>query len=359
MHKIILTTGGTGGHIFPALAVAEQFRIAEPKVEILFIGSNYGPEKELTEKAGLEFVGLNVRGVLGRGLRAPIALFKLAKAIPQAYNLIKKFNPDCIAGFGGYASFAPVLAGFLYNVPILIHEQNAIPGSTNLFLSRFAKKVCISLPNTYGVNQKKCIVTGNPVRKAISKARSCKSGKSRTKRLLVLGGSQGAHALNSYLPLILDDLKMNNVEIIHQTGNADWEITNKAYEAHGYEHDCVRPFIDNIAEVYAWADIVLCRAGASTVAELCTAGLPAIFVPFPAAIHDHQTKNARALEIAGAGYLVPENNINEIDNILLDLFNTPEKLDRMSENALKLAKPDAANSVVNAIKSLIHDKQAK
>lgn len=356
MHKIILTTGGTGGHIFPAIAVAEQLRIADPNVKILFIGSNYGPEKELAEKAGLDFAGLNVRGVLGRGVHAPIALLKLAMAIPHAYSLIKKFKPDCIAGFGGYASFAPVIAGFLSHVPILLHEQNAIPGSSNLFLSKFARTICTSLPNTSGLEKKKCIFTGNPVRKAIGLARTRKRGKSNSKRLLVLGGSQGARALNAYLPKILDELKKNNVEIIHQTGNNDWETTTKEYEKHGYNASCVRPFIEDIAKVYAWADIVLCRSGASTVAELCMAGLPAVFVPFPAAIHDHQTKNARALEMAGAAFIVPEDNIGEAGNFLLALLNEPEKLEKMSENALKLATPDAAADVVKAIEYLIADK---
>ncbi len=357
MHKIILTTGGTGGHIFPAIAVAEQLRISWPNVEILFIGSNYGPEKDLAEKAGIEFAGLNVRGVLGRGFRAPIALLKLAMAIPIACKLIKKFKPDCIAGFGGYASFAPVIAGFWVHVPILLHEQNAIPGSSNLFLSKFARTICASLPNTEGIDKKKIIFTGNPVRKAIGVARTGKRGESNSRRLLVLGGSQGAHALNVYLPKILDELKKNNVEIIHQTGNKDWKVTAKEYEKHGYNASCARPFIEDIATAYAWADIVLCRSGASTVAELCMAGLPAIFVPFPAAIHDHQTKNARALEMAGAACLVPEDKIGEAGNILLDLMNKPEKLEKMSENALKLATPDAAAGVVKAIQSLIAHKK--
>lgn len=348
MPKIILTTGGTGGHIFPALAVAEQLRLKTPEADILFIGSNYGPEKKFAENAGLKFAGLNVRGILGRGLQAPLAFFNLAMAIPEAIRLIRKFKPDCMAGFGSYASFAPIIAGHFCKVPILLHEQNAIPGSSNRFLSKFARKICTSLPNTSGFDNKKCIFTGNPVRGSI-RCVHYDNRREHSKRLFVLGGSQGAHALNAYMVTILENLKANGIEIIHQTGKNDWEMVTKEYERYGYQSSCVRPFIDNIAEVYDWADIVLCRSGASTIAELCAAGLPAIFVPFPAAIHDHQTKNAIALEKAGAARLVPEDRIEDTGELVLNLLGKPSELNKMSKNAMKLAKPDAAAEVADIL----------
>lgn len=353
MRRIILTTGGTGGHIFPAIAVAEQIRNLYPEAELLFIGSNYGPEKKFAENAGLEFVGLNVRGVMGRGIKAVNALMRLGLAIPQAMRIIKKFNPDRIAGFGGYASFAPILAGHFCNIPILLHEQNAIPGSCNRLLSRYARKICISLPHTTGFDEQKCILTGNPVRSAISgikDARHEESGR-RPSRLLVLGGSQGAHALNIYVQSILDELHASNIEIIHQTGSKDREEVSRAYAKHGYSPECARDFIDDMANAYAWADIVLCRSGASTVAEICAAGLPAVFVPFPGAIHDHQTKNAEVLEKSGACRMVPEDKIENVGSIILNLLDNPGKLENMSRNVLKLARPNAARDVAKILES--------
>lgn len=359
MEKVILTTGGTGGHIFPALAVAEELRKRYPKIELLFIGSLYGPEKRLAEKNGLAFEGLNVRGFLGRGFRAVPAALNMMKSIWQARKLIKKFNPDVVGGFGGYASFAPVVAAWLGKKPIIIHEQNAIAGAGNRFLSRLADKICVSIPGTKGLGAK-ALISGNPVRAVFGEVyhkRLDKKGKG--KNLFILGGSQGAHALNKFIIENLSTFVREGINLRHQTGEKDLHLAREAYIHANLDPGQAFAFIDDMAEAYEWADLILCRAGASTIAEICACALPTIFVPLPIAIYDHQTKNARALEKAEAALLIPEAELKE-DNtirIILDLLNDQEKLQSMGKAAYKLAKPDAAGILVDCMEEIA--KKAK
>ena len=280
MDNILLTTGGTGGHIFPALAVAEELRRRNPNANLLFVGSLYGPEERLMRQAGIPFEGLPVRGLLGRGFKAVGAGAQMALAVAKAVGIIRRFKPDVVAGFGGYAAFAPMLAARLMGVPGVLHEQNAIAGASNRFLARIARRVCISLPNTSGFDMKKCVFTGNPVRAAVTAVGQL-SRQRQSRRLLVMGGSQGAHALNAFMLDNLAEFRGAGVEIRHQTGVTDEGSVRAAYVAAGYAPECVSAFIDDMAGAYAWADVALCRAGASTVAELCAAGLPSVLVPFP------------------------------------------------------------------------------
>lgn len=356
MDKILLTTGGTGGHIFPALAVAEELRRRRPGTNLLFVGSLYGPEGRLCAQAGIPFAGLPVRGFLGRGVRALGAAARMSLAVGRAVALVRGFRPDAVAGFGGYAAFAPMLAGRLLGVPCLLHEQNAVAGTSNRLLARLARKVCVSLPDTQGFPPEKCVLTGNPVRAAIAgvaQRRGNESGRG-TRRLLVLGGSQGAHSLNLLLPGLLERLRVENVEIRHQCGQRDLAATRAAYAEHGYAPACVSAFIDDMAEAYAWADLVLCRAGASTVAEVCAAGLPSVLVPFPAAIHDHQTRNAAVLARAGAALLVQERDFGNTDmgSLLGELLRDAARRDDMTRAALALACPGAAAAVADAVETL-------
>lgn len=346
MPKIILTTGGTGGHIFPALAVAEALKARGD--DILFIGATYGPEAELCARADVPFIGLPGRGMLGRGLRAIPAAFDLGAAFFLALRQVRRFGPCAVAAFGGYASFAPALAAVFLRIPLLVHEQNAIAGASNRFLGRFATTICASAPQTAGFGQTP-VLTGNPVRMAIARsARKPHAGLN----LLVLGGSQGAHALNQAVVSMLPALSRAGINIRHQTGKRDFAAVQGAYVANGQDAQAVQPFMDDMAEAYAWADLALCRAGASTLAELCIAGLPAILVPFPAAIHDHQTLNARALAQAGAAILLPEPQLEGCCDLILDLAANRQKLAAMAANALKLAKPKAARHVADEIGKL-------
>ncbi|WP_411330599.1 undecaprenyldiphospho-muramoylpentapeptide beta-N-acetylglucosaminyltransferase [Desulfovibrio desulfuricans] len=347
MDNIILTTGGTGGHIFPALAVAEELRRRNPNANLLFVGSLYGPEERLMRQAGIPFEGLPVRGLLGRGFKAVGAGAQMALAVGKAVGILRRFKPDVVAGFGGYAAFAPMMAARILGVPGVLHEQNAIAGASNRFLARLARRVCISLPNTSGFDMKKCVFTGNPVRAAVSAVGQVDRHR-QTRRLLVVGGSQGAHALNAFMLENLAEFRGAGVEIRHQTGITDEGSARAAYVAAGYAPECVSAFIDDMAGAYAWADVALCRAGASTVAELCAAGLPSVLVPFPYAIHDHQTRNAEVLTRSGAAVLVPEGRmaVQGMSDILLRLLTMPGEREPMAAAALAAARPDAAARVV-------------
>lgn len=354
MDKILLTTGGTGGHIFPALAVAEELRRCKPDARLLFVGSEYGPEAKLCARAGVDFAGLPVRGFLGRGFRALGAAARMGVAVGRALALVRGFGPDAVAGFGGYAAFAPMLAARMLGVPALLHEQNAVAGTSNRVLSRLARKVCISLPGTRGFPSEKCVLTGNPVRAAIARVAKQRQDGRGTRRLLVLGGSQGAHSLNALMPGLLARLRAEGVEIRHQSGEKDLAATRAAYANAGYAPECVGAFIDDMAEAYAWADLALCRAGASTVAELCAAGLPSVLVPFPAAIHDHQTRNAEVVAAAGAARMVQERDFARTDmgELLGGLLRDTDELGAMGLAARSLARPDAAGAVADALEAV-------
>lgn len=359
MEKVILTTGGTGGHIFPALAVAEELRKRHPQIELLFMGSLYGPEKRLAEKNGLAFEGLNVRGFLGRGLKALPAALNMFISLLRAGKRIRNFKPDIVAGFGGYASFAPVLAAWLAKRPIIIHEQNAIPGAGNRFLSHLADRVCISIPGTGGLGERTRLC-GNPVRAVFGQTYHRRQAKKEMgKNLLILGGSQGAHALNEFIMENLSDLARAGIKLRHQTGERDLEAVKKAYIQANLDSSQVFSFMDNMAEAYEWADLILCRAGASTIAEICACGLPAVFVPLPTAIYDHQTKNAQALEKTGAALLVPEAELKGKDAIgmILELLGNKEKLHEMGSTAHKMAKMNAAALLVDCMEETV--KKAK
>ncbi len=353
MNRIILTTGGTGGHIFPALAVAEELR--QRGAKLLFVGSEFGSEARLAKQAGIDFCGLPVRGVLGRGMRSVGAACALLRAVFQARSVVADFRPDVVAGFGAYASFAPLMAARLRGVPLAIHEQNAMPGMTNRLLSRLASRVFLSLPDTTGAFQaSKCLLTGNPVRQSIVALGSSGQEDFSGRRLLVMGGSQGARAINSVILASLERLMAAGIQIRHQTGTGDLDRVRAGYAAHGFDVSGVTPFIDDVAGAYAWADLVLCRAGATSVAELAVAGKPSVLIPFPYATHDHQTCNARVMMEQGASVLVPESTIgqNDVGGLLVELLQDSARLKTMSVQARACARPDAAAQVAQGILDL-------
>lgn len=230
--------------------------------------------------------------------------------------------------------------------PGILHEQNAVAGTSNQLLARLAQRVCLSLPGTEGFAPEKCVLTGNPVRRAVSAAGRLPR-QWETRRLLVLGGSQGAHALNVFLPEILPILKAGGVEIRHQTGVREEESVRAAYLAAGYDGACVTAFIDDMADAYAWADVALCRSGAGTVAELCAAGLPAVLVPFPHAAHDHQAANARVLESAGAACWCAKKRCASAISVVCFLELSVDGGRRASHVRCRLGRrrPDAAQRV--------------
>ena len=354
MERLILTTGGTGGHIFPALAVAEEVRKRFPSAHLLFVGSQYGPEARLAQQAGVDFVGLPVRGLLGRGLKAIAAAGRMGVAVAKAVRLVRSFAPQAVAGFGGYASFAPMLAGYLCGVPLVLHEQNAIAGVSNRCMGKLTRRVCLSLPDTKGFSAAKCVLTGNPVRQAVV-ALAAQPRVFGRKHLLVVGGSQGARALTDTVLQALPRLKSADVELLLQTGPKDEARAREACIKAGYAEDTARAFIDDMAGAYTWADVALCRSGASTVAELAVAGVPAMLVPFPYATHDHQTENARVLAGNGAALLMAEKDMQTQDAMgqILALLDDTQRLQTMSRCAQAQGKARAAEAVADAIDAVI------
>lgn len=372
MQKIIITTGGTGGHIFPALAVAEEITRRFPDCDILFLGGKYGPERELAGRAGLRFVGLPVRGMLGRGLRAIPAALAMLYAILRAIIIVARFRPDIVVGFGGYAAFAGVLAARLCGRPTAIHEQNSIAGLVNRVLGKIVHKVFLSLGKKdkfFGHSSlpfpaKKMVFTGNPVRASIVEAGLAPLALEKQRHLLVMGGSLGATAINDAIIDALPHLKVaieaggHNLFILHQTGKADYERVSNAYARAEYVCARVVPFIDDMAAEYAWADVAMCRAGATSIAELTVAGVPSILVPFPFASHDHQLHNAAYVASHGAAVLLEQKDILSVDvaAMILDLTHDSQRLEDMSRFAKQLAHPHAAAKLVDELVAMIKEK---
>ncbi|BBD08544.1 undecaprenyldiphospho-muramoylpentapeptide beta-N-acetylglucosaminyltransferase [Desulfovibrio ferrophilus] len=360
MQRIVLTTGGTGGHIFPALAVAEEIKRRHPDCDVLFVGGKHGREREFAERAGLRFLGLPVRGVIGRGFRAVGAVFGLGLAVLRSWWLMLRFKPQVVLGFGGYAGFAPVLAACLRGVPCAVHEQNSYPGSTNRLLGKWVNRVFTSFPDAHGFfDAAKVEMMGNPVRTALVKQGAelaPQSAQGNCKRLLIVGGSQGAHAINKAVTGSLQSLRDKGFELWHQTGEQDLNEVRAAYAQIGWKDESARidAFIDNMAEAYAWADAVLCRAGATTVAELTVVGKASVLIPFPQATHNHQLANAQYLERGGAAVILMQNLLDEIDlaDSLYKIFEAPERLSQMCEAARSLGRPDAAKRLVDAIEEM-------
>ncbi len=364
MQKVLLTTGGTGGHIFPALAVAEVLR--EQNVQMLFVGSKYGPEAELVAKAGVPFKGLEVRGILGRGIKAFGAGFAMLKAIMQAVKILKEFQPQVVIGFGGYASFAPVFAAKLLGIPLAIHEQNAVPGLSNKILGAMANKVFLSVEaekTQSAFAADKCIVTGNPVRAALAVVGEHKDAGVNNrdfsgKNLLILGGSQGAKTINTAVMNYLPILKQLGVNVCHQTGKADFDRVYAAYKEADMPlatGQCeVSAFVHHMDVAYAKADIVLCRSGASTMAELAAVGRGAVLVPFPHATHNHQWFNAKIFADKGAARLIEEKHMQSEDCMgqVVQLLNDANTLKKMAQTAHAAARVEAAQDIVKHLRSL-------
>ncbi len=355
LNKVLLATGGTGGHVFPALAVAEKIREKYPRCDIVFAGGEYGPEKKIVTSAGIRFKSFPARGIMGRGLKSLGSAYWMSKSMILSLLFLRSFKPEVVVGFGGYAGFIPVLAARWLKIPTAIHEQNSYPGMTNRVLGRRVDRILLSFPDqNKHFPEKRVVETGNPVRKELlSSVGQDPVMSGQTRRLLVLGGSQGARAVNDQMLKSLAELKAMDVEIWHQTGGTDYERVRRSYEQ-VYPQARVSPFIENMSEAYSFASLVICRAGASTLAELCVMGKPSILIPFPYATHDHQMTNARYLEKKGACLVLAQNYLQEINlaRVILDLMETPDKLRAMAGAALKEGRPDAARRIVQELEKI-------
>jgi len=355
MKRIILTTGGTGGHIFPALAVADELRRRNPGIDLLFMGGA-GPEGDLARKHGIAFQELPAKGIMGKGLSGMLSgLGWLGAGIPKAMGAVKRFGPDAVIGFGGYAGFCPVLAAALLGIPTAVHEQNSVPGVTNKVLGKIVRKIFLSFPDTLGVfPAAKTILTGNPVRASIIKAAKKRKGRTIGKRVLILGGSQGARPINDAVIAGLPKFAEAGVTLVHQAGKADYQRVRASYETAKVAPEQVRNFIEDMDTEYANADLAICRAGATTVFEIAAAGVPAVFVPFPQATHDHQTMNAKAMSDIGAAQLIAQRDLSgdRLADAAIDLLGNSGQLEDMEKAARGFAKKHAAADIAAGLEAL-------
>ncbi len=359
---ILIMAGGTGGHVYPALAVAEQLR--DWGVDVVWLGTRKGLEARVVPAAGFALDAVKVSGLRGKAvLQRVLAPFMLVWAFLQSLVIMLRRRPGAVLGMGGYVSGAGGVSAWLLRRPLLIHEQNAVAGFTNRVLERFATRVFEAFPNTFPA-RRHALHTGNPVRAAII-AVSAPEQRLTTHqgplRLLVLGSSLGARAINRLLPDALALLEpTTRPQVWHQAGSSHFEEVPIAYQKCGVEARVV-PYIDDMAEAYAWADLVLCRAGAMTIAELAAVGVAAILVPYPHAVDDHQTGNAHYLCDAGAGILIQQNDLNAADlSALLKGFAADRpRLLRMAQAARALAKPDATQQVARLCLELCRKKSGE
>lgn len=349
--KILMMAGGTGGHIFPALAVAEVLR--EQNIEVAFLGTQHGLESKIIPQHQLTLFTLCVAGLRGVGVkRLIVAPFSLIRAVYQAVKIIRRYQPTAVLGMGGFASGPGGIAAFLLRIPLVLHEQNAIPGWTNKILARFAHVVFTGFPQAF--DQRKQVhyrYVGNPIRKALTHLSSPERrflSREGALRILIVGGSRGAMALNTQIPLGLALLKFP-LEIRHQAGQQYVENAKQAYQELGLTANVV-PFIDNMAEAYEWADLLICRSGAMTISEITTVGVPAIFVPFPHAVDDHQTANAKFLVDIGAGMLIQQKDLTPKSLAeKLTILNDRKLLMEIARKAYVLRKIDAAEQVAKTL----------
>lgn len=352
---VLIVAGGTGGHIYPALAVADCLR--SQNVELHWLGSRHGLECRVVPAHGIDLLQVLISGVRGRGmLDWLIAPFKLAVATMQAIRAILRTRPGVVLGMGGFVSGPGGLAAWLCRRPLVIHEQNAIPGLTNKLLSRIATRVLQAYPHSFDCRTQ-AVVTGNPVRREIANLRHPRERLQTQTALkaLVFGGSRGARRLNELMPRVFARLEETPIEVWHQTGLGDRNEVAALYRGAGVTAR-VDAFIDDMAAAYAWADLVICRAGAITIAELAAAGVAAILVPYPYAVDDHQTANARFLSNAGAALLMPESTLTAetMTACLSELCRERERLLEMACRARDLAIVDAAATVAGHCLELMH-----
>ena len=362
--RVLIAAGGTGGHIYPGIAVAQEIVRRDANSKVLFVGTARGLETRLVPQAGFELSLIESAGLKNVSLSARVkGVALLPKSFLSARRVMREFRPEVVVGAGGYVSGPVVLTAALTNLPTLVMESNALPGMTNRVLARFVDRAAVSFAQALPYFRGKGKVTGNPVRREFFEIppKRREPGKF---SLLVFGGSQGARAINDAIVAALPKLKEvpGVLRIKHQTGSADFEKVKAAYAAAGWDDRAdVRSYIDNMMADFAAADLVLCRAGATTTAELIAAGKASIMVPFPQAADDHQRKNAEALQTAGAAKMILQHELSgdRLAAEIQKLMQAPDEIDRMEAASRKLAHGDAAAAAVDIIEELSHKNAQK
>ncbi|GGE16135.1 undecaprenyldiphospho-muramoylpentapeptide beta-N-acetylglucosaminyltransferase [Psychroflexus salis] len=357
--KVILSGGGTGGHIFPAIAIAQEIMHRYPDSEILFVGANNRMEMQKVPQAGFKIIGLWIAGIQ-RKLTLSNLLFpiKLISSLLKARKIISQFKPDIAIGTGGFASGPLLKAATQKGIPSLIQEQNSYAGITNKWVAQKVNAICVAYPNMERYFPKeKIIFTGNPIRRDVlqlsgnaSDAKKIFNFNSTQKVLLVIGGSLGSKRINELVSANLNFFKKNDVQVLWQTGKFYFET----YQNLNSESVCVVEFIQKMNEAYTAADFIISRAGAGSVSELCVVAKPVIFIPSPNVAEDHQTKNAHAIEEQNAAISIAEKNLEkEFQTQFLDILKNEQKQNSLANNIKKLAKPEATSAIVDEVEKII------
>lgn len=346
--KLLLAGGGTGGHLFPAVALAQRLLATDSKGQVLFVGTLKGIEAKVLPQLGLPLETIDISGFVGKGWRGKLALApQLLGSLRQSLRILDKYRPDVVVGVGGYASGPVLLAAKWRRIPTLIHEQNAYPGLTNRLLGGWVDRVCLSFSESdCAFHRGRTVLTGNPLRPGME---DCPPPLGSEPTLLVFGGSRGAKAINDAMLAALPLLQpLQPLRIVHQTGAEDLERVRQGYQSAGWEKADILPFIEDMASAYAQAHLVVCRAGATTLAELTACGRPAILIPYPYAAADHQSANARALARKGAGLLLAQSELSgeRLARLAGDLLQDRERLQTMAAAARMMAKKGAADLIL-------------
>jgi UDP-N-acetylglucosamine--N-acetylmuramyl-(pentapeptide) pyrophosphoryl-undecaprenol N-acetylglucosamine transferase len=355
---MIIAGGGTGGHLFPGIAIAEEFLSRSPSHRILFIGAERGLEKKILGGLGLPLRTIRVEGIKGRRpMQTTGALSKIPGSLVASFQILREFSPDIVVGVGGYASGPAVLAGRLMGIKTAVAEQNAFPGLTNRILGRFTDRIFLAFSASQRWFPKnRTMVTGNPIRADFLVERPGERKKCPLFTILIFGGSQGSHTINRIVGEALDGLLhlKDRLRFIHQTGESDRETVADAYRTRGFTAE-VSPFIMNMAAAYREADLLLCRAGATSIAEITAGGKASILIPFPFAVNDHQTRNAETLSRAGAAEMIAEKDLNGslLATLIERFYRNPEAIRNMGASAAKLGNPNAAKDIVDACLALL------
>ena len=363
--RVVIAGGGTGGHLYPGIALAKELMRQDMNIRVSFVGTQKGIEAKILPREGFKLKTILSAGLLGKKrLSRWMSWVKLPIGTAQSMCFLINKRPNLVVGVGGYASGPLVFSAWLLRVPILIHEQNYFPGLTNKWLGKIADKVAISFKDSAKFFPKdKVTLTGNMIREEFCQPREeLPKTTQEFFHVLVLGGSQGAHSINISMLEALRLLvsKKENIHITHQTGVGDHEMVKREYEKSGLSHD-VRPFIDDVAEQYRKASLVICRAGATTLAEVTACGKVSVLIPYPHAAHNHQEKNARVLDAANAGELVLDKELSgeRIAQSILRAMENPKRMQEMADNSYQLGNRDATKKVRAICMDLLKDANQK
>ena len=360
--RALIAAAGTGGHIYPGIAVAKEILRRDEKSQIRFVGTARGLENRLVPQAGFELSIIDSAGLKSVGTAARLrGLAKLPRSFVEARRIIREFRPDVVIGAGGYVSGPVLLTAALLKLPTIVFESNALPGWTNRKLARFVDRAAVSFEASLPFFSGKGVVIGNPVRREFFEIPFRQRDPSQFS-ILIFGGSQGAHAINEAMVAALPEMEAQRkmLRVTHQTGEADFEHVRNAYLDAGWgEQAEVKRYIDDMVKSFAASDLVICRAGATTTAELIAAGKAAIMIPFPLAADDHQRKNAEALEANGAARMILQKDLTgtRLAQEIERLVQLPDELKKMEIASRKLARGDAAASAVDLIQELVESKR--